>query len=72
MTREMIERWCSSETGAPKLQRQGAQPHAEQLAAFDRHAGDCDRWLDYFLDEQLLAPEQAQRAAPLSPRHGRG
>ena len=55
MTREMIGRWCSSEEGSAKLDQPGAQPHAEQLASFDRHVGDCDRWLDLFLDQQLLA-----------------
>jgi len=54
MTLEMINRWCTSERGAPKLSWNGAQPHAEQLAAYDRHAAATDRWLEQFLDVHLL------------------
>ncbi len=71
MTREMIQRWCTSERGARKLSLPGAQPHAEQLADFARHAPDTDRWLARFLDQCLLAPVPGvsapapQAAAPL-------
>ena len=54
MTREMIERWCQSESGSRKLGLPGAQPPAAQLADFDRHAADSDRWLGEFLDRQFL------------------
>lgn len=54
MTREMIDRWCTSERGAPKLTWRGAQPHAAQLRDYDRHAHASDRWLDGFLDRLLL------------------
>jgi GMP synthase (glutamine-hydrolysing) len=56
MTLEMINRWCTSENGAPKLGLPGAQPHAEQLADFRRHAAASDAWLARFLDECLLRP----------------
>lgn len=63
MTREMVDRWCSSEKGAPKLSLPGAQAHAEQLAGYDRHAAASDRWLGWFLDQRLLAPAATVAAA---------
>lgn len=63
MTRAMVDRWCSSEGGRPKLTLPGAQSHADQLAGYDRHAAGSDRWLAWFLDERLLAPARAAAAA---------
>ncbi len=57
MTREMIERWSTSERGAPKIEAfkgKGAQPRDQQLADYDRRAPASDRWLDHFLDHHLL------------------
>jgi len=54
MTREMIDRWCASERGSQKLSLPGAQPHAEQVADFARHAPRTDAWLARFLDRFLL------------------
>lgn len=51
MTREMINRWCTSERGSKKLSLPGARPHDEQLASHERHADDTGRWLSRFLDE---------------------
>lgn len=55
MTREMVDYWCTSDGGSPKLGLPGAQCHEQQLAAFDRHCADSDRWLAWFLDRHLLA-----------------
>lgn len=54
MTREMIDRWCTSERGSQKLALPGAQSHAEQIAQFERHASRTDRWLASFIDRHLL------------------
>ena len=54
MTLAMINRWCTSERGSRKLALPGAQPHADQLADFARHAAESDAWLARFLDECLL------------------
>jgi len=54
MTLEMINRWCISERGAPKLDLSGAQPHDVQVDLYHRHAEDSDRWLNRFLDNHLL------------------
>jgi len=54
ITREMIDRWCTSERGSKKLSLPGARPHAEHLADHDRHADDTGRWLSWFLDECFL------------------
>lgn len=59
MTREMIERWCSSERGAPKLSLAGAQSYAQQIADFERHAPRTDAWLAAFIDRHLLAAVRA-------------
>jgi GMP synthase (glutamine-hydrolysing) len=66
MTREMVERWCSSERGSPKLCLRGAQAHAEQLADFDRHAPHTDRWLAAFIDRHLLPAARAAHRQPLA------
>lgn len=58
ITREMIDRWCASETGSRKLSLPGAHPHAEHIAGHDRHAGDTGRWLAWFLDECFLEKTQ--------------
>lgn len=55
MTREMIERWCTSEKGSWKLGLRGAQSHEMQRQHHARYAEDSDRWLGWFLDERLLA-----------------
>jgi GMP synthase (glutamine-hydrolysing) len=57
MTRAMIDTWCCSETGSPKLKWPGAQPHQAHLDGYDRYAPATDRWLEWFLDERLLVPE---------------
>ncbi len=57
MTREMIERWSTSERGGPKLETlkdKGAQPREAHLAGYDRYAAASDRWLHHFLDNHLL------------------
>ena len=54
MTREMIQRWATSESGAPKLALPGAQCHAEQMAGHEAHAASSERWLARFLDELFL------------------
>jgi GMP synthase (glutamine-hydrolysing) len=57
MTKEMIERWSTSERGAPKLVKfkdRGARPRETHLTGYDRHAADSDRWLNHFLDNHLL------------------
>lgn len=54
MTRAMIERWTTSERGAPKLALSGAQPRDVQLEGYDRYAAASDRWLAGFLDQHLL------------------
>ena len=57
MTKEMIERWATSEKGAPKIEMfrgKGAQPRDTQLAGYDCHAAESDRWLGHFLDNHLL------------------
>ena len=55
ITREMINRWCTSERGRPKLQLTGAKPHDNQLADHTEHALAARNWLDYFLDRYLLS-----------------
>lgn len=55
MTREMVERWCHSDGGSPKLAMPGAQPVEAHLQGYDRYAAETDRWLGRFLDEYLLA-----------------
>ncbi len=54
ITREMVERWCSSEKGRVKLSLEGAQSHAQQLAGYDQHHAASDQWLSTFLDRHLL------------------
>ena len=55
MTREMVQRWCCSDNGSPKLALPGAQPREAHLDGYDRYARETDRWPDCFLDEHLLA-----------------
>lgn len=57
MTREMVDRWCQSEGGAPKLALPGAQPREAHLQGYDRYAAETDRWLGGFLDEHFLASD---------------
>jgi GMP synthase (glutamine-hydrolysing) len=54
MTREMVDRWCQSDGGSPKLAMPGAQPREAHLEGYDRFAAETDRWLGRFLDERLL------------------
>lgn len=54
MTREMVERWCNSEGGSPKLSLPGAKPKKSHLEGYDRFAAETDRWLGQFLDEWFL------------------
>lgn len=53
MSRGMIDVWCKSETGRPKLLLPGAQPHTVQLEQYDRYAAESERWLGRFLDRLL-------------------
>ena len=55
MTLAMIDHWCNSDGGSPKLGLPGAQPYERQLEGYRRHAGVSDQWLTRFLDEHLLA-----------------
>lgn len=57
MTREMVDSWCQSEGGSPKLGLPGAQPHEAHLEGYARFATETDRWLGRFLDERLLVAE---------------
>jgi GMP synthase (glutamine-hydrolysing) len=57
MTREMVDSWCQSEGGSPKLGLPGAQPHEAHLEGYARFAAETDRWLGRFLDERLLVAE---------------
>jgi GMP synthase (glutamine-hydrolysing) len=57
MTREMVDSWCRSERGAPKLSLPGAQPHEAHLEGYDRYTPETDRWLGWFLDERLLVAD---------------
>lgn len=57
MTREMIDKWCTSEGGSPKLELPGAQPREAHLKGYDRFAMETDRWLEWFLDERFLVPD---------------
>ena len=54
ITREMINHWCTSERGRPKLAFHGAQSHHEQLTNHDRYAKGVRGWLEYFLDQRFL------------------
>lgn len=58
MTREMVERWCQSDGGSPKLSMPGAQPREAHLEGYDRYAVETDRWLGRFLDDRLLAGDK--------------
>jgi GMP synthase (glutamine-hydrolysing) len=58
MTREMVDNWCRSDGGSPKLALPGAQPHEAHLEGFDRFAAETDRWLGRFLDERFLVAEK--------------
>lgn len=57
MTREMVDSWCQSEGGSPKLGLPGAQPHEAHLEGYARFAAETDRWLGRFLDERFLVAE---------------
>lgn len=67
MTKEMIERWSTSERGAPKLvtfKDKGAQPQEAHFAGYSRYAAASDQWLHHFLDNHLLAHQEKRiRAA---------
>ena len=54
ITRDMVNHWCTSERGSPKLKFPGAQPHDAQLASHSKCAGDARGWLDHFLDNCFL------------------
>ena len=57
MTREMVDSWCRSEGGSPKLGLPGAQPREAHLEGYVRFAAETDRWLGRFLDQRLLVEE---------------
>ncbi len=61
ITRDMVNHWCTSERGSPKLKFPGAQPHDAQLASHSKCAGDARGWLDHFLDNYFL-PFSAAKA----------
>ena len=54
ITRAMINRWCTSERGWPKLRLDGAQSHHDQLEKHTSHAPNARQWLDHFLDNFFL------------------
>jgi len=57
MTKEMIERWSSSDRGGRRIiefNGKGAQPRDDHFAGYERHAESSDRWLNHFLDNHLL------------------
>ena len=58
MTREMVESWCNSERGSPKLAMPGARPKETHLEDYDRFAPETDRWLGWFLDERFLCARE--------------
>ena len=60
ITREMVNHWCTSERGSPKLNLTGAQPHEDQLDSHARSAGDARGWLDHFLDNYFLPVPEAK------------
>jgi len=57
MTREMVDSWCQSEGGSPKLGMPGAQPHEAHLEGYARFAAETDRWLGRFLDQRFLVAD---------------
>ncbi|MEM7042834.1 MAG: glutamine amidotransferase [Pseudomonadota bacterium] len=67
MTREMVDRWSTSERGSQRLvdfEGKGAQSREAHLAGYERYAEGSDRWLDHFLDHHVLQqPTVARRAA---------
>jgi GMP synthase (glutamine-hydrolysing) len=54
MTREMVDSWCQSEGGSPKLGLPGAQPREAHLEGYARFAAETDRWLGRFLDQRFV------------------
>lgn len=50
MTRAMIESWCGSEEGSPRLDHPDAQGREAQLEGYARYSDASDRWLDAFLE----------------------
>jgi hypothetical protein len=60
----MIDRWCTSERGEPKLTLPGAQSHIEQLAHHGRYARDARQWLDHFLDRCFLVAKPGAADSP--------
>ena len=54
MTREMVDSWCQSEGGSPKLGLPGAQPRETHLEGYARFAAETDRWLGRFLDQRFV------------------
>ena len=55
MTREMVQKWCTSDGGSRKLGWRGAQGYEEQMAGYDRHASGSDAWLRGFIDGIFVA-----------------
>lgn len=53
MTFDMVERWCNSERGKPKLEWRGAMPYELHRSGYARHAQASDRWLENFLERKL-------------------
>ena len=62
MTSAMIDRWTTSEGGAPQLVLPGSQPRDVQLKAYARYAPSSDAWLGRFLDRHLLASDDLGQA----------
>ncbi|HCK76690.1 MAG TPA: glutamine amidotransferase [Gammaproteobacteria bacterium] len=55
ITRDMVNHWCTSERGSPKLKLPGAQPHDAQLVSHSQCAGNARVWLDHFLDNYFFS-----------------
>ncbi len=57
MTREMVDRWSSSERGSQRLidfRDKGAQSRDAHFEGYERYAEGSDRWLNHFLDNHVL------------------
>ena len=59
MIPQTMERWVTSEKGAPQLGLPGAQPAAQQRTEAPRHDPVVRRWLENFLSVWLGPPDQA-------------
>ena len=60
MIPQTMERWITSEKGAPQLSLPGAQSAVQQRAEAPVHNPVMRRWLDKFLAVWLGLPERAR------------